>query len=652
MVRRAAGLAFAVVLVVAAAGLPTEPPGNVLVSGEGTVTVYGRPGSFGALDAALPSGQDVATVGLPGFAFPPGRHPHRLVKAGSTLLMAPRDLGVWDHPSSGDLFVAAFELGTKKLTTISIPTTAGKASVWRDGHAIAPSIADIVPVGDDMAVYTAWPTQIEQNPERDGDWPVLGLLLKENGQWKAGFKWTGGSLRAAGWDKACPPDKKRPDQSDCRGLGRMARLKSGEIVVTQQDGLAVIRVQRGLVELVAQYDFPAGAGKPWEVTAHPAEDRFVVGLKVQNGPSTVQEFQLQGGSVIPLSARLLPAEPKATGATPSSPRNDEPVKATGRAGYGASAYDASGNLWVARNNEVGAGPVAIFTKPRCAPAPGPVVCRPDYEVNQPQKFDTAEGMLFDPATNTMLYLARHGVLLAIRFDGKTFSIGNAVDLGSRLLLGGDVDTHVAHQLGVVDQGKVWLPGLQHKPGTVAAPYDHWLYAVNLSDLFAPAPHVLPVTPGRTVTIQAERTVDNSTRVIPGTAGLQHVVAKVTAGGCSDFPAGVACAADNVAGNGFQVGHDSIFGYIGDPIAYQIRVPESGTYRLSLHASTYPNISTSAVEITVAGQSARIPVPPGWNYHHLSATTMFTLPAGVHTVLVGHRPGEHGWFLNSLTFQRI
>lgn len=587
ILRRSAEVVALLALVVAATGVQTQPHEADTSQAEATVTVYGRPGSFGALTQTVPSGQELAKAGVPGWAFPAGRQPHRVVKAGNTLLLAARDLGNWEHPSSGDLFAGAFDLTTKRLSIIRIPTTASKRSVWRDGHATAPSISDIVVLDDNTAVYTAWPTQLFQDLAKDGTWPVLGLLIKVDGQWKAGPSWTGGSLRAAGWEKACPQEQvpeyvtvaANPNQSDCRGLGRMTRLRSGDIVVTQKTGFLIVRVAReGFVDLKAQYDFPAGAGSPWEVTAHPIEDRFVVGLRFGSGPPTVQEFKWdkESASIAALSGRLLPGD-------------------SGK-GYGAATYDAFGNLWLSRwDGDVTGGALAVFARQRCAPAVQAVVCRPDYDISQAKYYGAAQALMLDPVTNTVIYLARFGVMQAMRFNGETFTISNPVDFGSRLLLGRE-GAYVEHRAGAVIGNRVWLTGLQHQPGTVAAPFDQWLYSVNLSDLFTPAAHLLPSDPSFSATIQIAQTAETGTTQERLPTGVTNVISKAGFGFCSDSPAGSACATDQVPGNGFYLRDDNTgYGVLHGTITYQIKVLEPGSYRLTARVFAFPVTKNAVVE---------------------------------------------------------
>jgi hypothetical protein len=89
--------------------------------------------------------------------------------------------------------------------------------------------------------------------------------------------------------------------------------------------------------------------------------------------------------------------------------------------------------------------------------------------------------------------------------------------------------------------------------------------------------------------------------------------------------------------------------------YQVKVLDPGTYRLSARVFAFPATGPNAVmEINVAGQRARIPVPdnPTWAWRNIQASATITLPAGVHTVTISSQPGEYGWSASSLTWQRI
>jgi hypothetical protein len=670
------GLAIAVLFTVAPdlprSGGPVPAP----VPAGATVTLYGRAGTFGSVGSTTPSGQQVVLNAVPGWGFPPGVQAYRTtLAADGTVFVA----GLGHHvdftkPTADELVVAAYDPRVNRFSTIQLTTAEGAAT----GRA-APSIADLEPVAGGAAVaFTARPGR--DGPQDQGGWPAFGILTKVDGQWQVARgpggwtnQWTVGVLRAGTADA---------------GLGEMAALpRSRDLIVTQDTGLLALRLAgpdaagRYAVRVVGRYAYPMTVGDRTvavrevqvDPTGRPGDERFTVGLDVASRatftPRVIQEFTYdrRNGAIRPVSAPLIPGD-----------RNRE---GTAFYGYGTFMYDDRGNLWVSRLDGFRGGKLAVYAAGagrrklaggQCRYRPGrPLAdyltraggriawgqaCRPDYDILQAQQLPGMQGLVQDLSTKDIVALAFGGVLMPVRATGTgsamSFRIGNLLDIGRKLLPSYDGDW-ADHRLGGVDSAhRVWLTAMHGRPGHVGASLDQWLYSVDTTDLFAPAPVPVPDTPGQAVTIQAERSATVSAIRKRGTWATVDVDSDVFVHACLDLPATTtSCGYDGVAGNGFVLGDDYGFGHLRGTVEYRIDVPRAGAYRLSFRVGTFPVTKDARIALAAGGHVYTNKVSTGGSWRTVRAAETVALPAGAQTIALSVPPGGGGWFLNSFTLQR-
>jgi hypothetical protein len=682
-----------------------------------TITIYGRPGSFGALGDAVPSGQRLVKRSVPGWGFPAGRQGARTaLAADGTVLIAGRDHGMSllppaAAPTAAELVVATYQPATNRYSDVRIATSTGRDRVLdRAGRPAAPSIADLEPIAGGTAVaFTVWPADADLDTARDGSWPMFGVLTTVDGRWQAAptNQWTAEQLRGSGpaGPQACPERPEPPVRGECRGFTEMAAMaRSRDIIVAQyaglpsnqNGGLTALRITgpdaagRFTVRVTGHYMYPRVrdpltadpndhlAIAPRAIEADPTsrlgDERFAVTLDVVNGnsrdsPTVVQEFSYDAGTgaIRPVSAPLIPGDRAPDGAVH---------------GFGAVLYDSGGNLWAARTTGLHTGKLAVYaitgdsrrtesTQCRFDPLRSMEsyvttgssgrrfwgqACRPDYDILQAQEQLGSLGMTEDPVSHDIVVLYLDGGLMVIRPSGSgtamTFQIGNLVDLGRKLLPIAQTDFPNHWLAGVDGRHRLWLSGTQGRPDGVEVALDQWLYSVDLGDLFEPPPVVLPVVPGRSVTIQAERTATISTTQRTGVWATADVVSDAHTRPCLELLPSVDCAADGAPGNGFVLADASRYGKLAGAVEYRVSVARAGTYRVAYRVATFVVTSGARIELGAGDRTYDTPVSTGGGWRTVWHEEPVALAAGEQYLRLSVPSGAGGWYLNSLTLRRI
>jgi hypothetical protein len=662
----AAGLA----LVVAGAGAAwlvsrpesATPPAKAPVFA--TVTLHGRDGTFGSLGPTTPSGQPAAHASVPGWDFAPGVLASRSVLAadGSVLLAGAAHNLDFSAPTADRVTVAAYRPDANAFTTIPIgPVGPG-----------APSVADLAPVDGGVAFVTR-----PARGARSDRWPAFGLLTTVEGQWRV------------------VPVTGAPSGADFNGLATLPR--SRHVLVARvgskgeaNGGLLALRLDgpdrdgRFTAEVTATYPYPrVGDGQVAvrevrvDPTSREGDERFAVGLDVDRGEGEfprqlVQEFRYDAADrrITPVSAPVIPGD-----------RNGD--RGTGAFfNYTSFLYDHAGNLWVGRTDEFRGGPLAVYTAGagrrrlaggECrfrpdqpldrlrAVAGGASIwgraCPPDYDLLQARHLSAIVGLAQDPASKDIAAVAFWGTVLAVRAvpsgAGLAFQVGNPVDLGRKLLPVAPDDLAL-NLLGPVDGGhRAWITGMHSAPAEAGKHRDQWLYSVDLADLFDPAPVPLSGTPGRSVTIQAERSSTVTTTLRAGhRAAGQEVVSDVTVQECSATAGGTNCGFDQTPGDGFVIADESRFGRLRGDLDYRVQVPTAGDYRVSYRAATFPVTKGARIALSAGGRAYSQAVDTGGRWQTVTVTKPVALPAGPQTIRLSVPEGGAGWFLNSFTLQRV
>jgi hypothetical protein len=662
----AAGIA----LVVAGAGAawlvsrPESAPPPAKAPVFATVTLHGSEGTFGSFGPTTPSGQPVGHAAVPGWDFAPGVQAARSVLAadGSVLVAGAAHNVDYSAPTADRVTVAAYRPDANAFTTVQIgPVGPG-----------APSVADLAPVDAGVAFVT--------RPARgaaSGQWPAFGLLTTVEGQWRAA------------------PVSGAPSGADFNGLATLPR--SRHVLVARvgskgeaNGGLLALRLAgpdregRFTAEVTATYPYPRIADGQVAIrevrvdpTSRDGDERFAVGLDVDRGEKDfprqlVQEFRYDAAArrIAPVSAPVIPGD-----------RNgDQGIGAFFN--YTSFLYDHAGNLWVSRSDEFSGGPLAIYTagvgRRRLASgdcrfqpdqpldrlravAGGASVwgraCPPDYDILQPRHLAAIVGLAQDPASKDIAALAFRGTVLAVRAvpsgAGLAFQVGNPVDLGRKLLPVAQDDLAL-HLLGPVDGAhRAWIAGM-HSARTGAGMHrDQWLYSVDLADLFDPAPVTLSDTPGRSVTIQAERSSTVTTTLRDGNrAGDQEVVSDLTVQDCSATVGGTNCGFDQTPGDGFVIADETRYGRLRGDVDYRVQVPTAGEYRVSYRAATFPVTKGARIALSAGGRTDSQAVNTGGRWQTVTVSKPIALPAGPQTIRLSVPEGGAGWFLNSFTLQRV
>lgn len=627
-----------VVLWMVSPAIPPPAGHNEVYSGQATVTIVGRPGSFGPSRDALPSGQRLGRLEAPGWDFPAARKPGAAVVAGDGSLLMPAvshndSLTV---PTSPEMAVVAYDPRTNTSQTIRLSSTAG--AVNTKGMQVAATVTGLAPMPDGSVAFSAWTEGVETAA------PVFGLLTKVDGQWR--------SLPANQW-KARTLGIHRP-------LG-LARLPASNDLLIAHDGASLTALRISGPDLNggygvharAAYSQPDGATireVHTDPTGQRGAERFVLGLEKPDSPPAIQEFSYHHGTgaFTALSAPILPGDKHKVTQRPY--------------GYATSVYDRLGNLWAARTERGLSGNLAVFTGgtgERCKPGFGAWgrACRPDYDIVQATELRPPRALLEDTASGTMVLLTDGGLLMPVRTKtsakGLDFQIGNLVDIGGKLLTVGE-GSNVDIQPGVVDRdGHLWFPTTRAahdtRGGTLT---QHWLFVVNLGELFDPPPIRLADVPSRAVTIQAENTLTISTKQGPGKTAAVEVHSNAHVAECYDALTN-GCSYDNTLGNGFFVLDESRYGFLNGKLEYRVAVPVPGRYRVSYQVGTFAVSAQARIKMSIADRSYVTAVGTEGDWRPMRSDDLVWFEAGVQTITIEpENPRTGGWFLNSLTLQRV
>ena len=667
-VRRWTGIAAVPLLVMAGVGpaapAPQRPESGPEPGPPSTITVYGRPGTFGALEARIPTGQGLTGVGVPEWGLPTGwQADASAVARDGTVLVAGRPATAPGSPAAAPgPVIGVFSPATGRHSTLLLDGVDGRSTV-----------TDLEPVGDAVAVMFT-------------PGPRLGVLTTAGGRWRLApapevLTAACPSGRCAGpADVTALPgtrDLVVASSGDAGGNGSLIGLR---LIGPDRAGRFTFRVQAG-------YTYPAvpdpATGdrhrlrvSPVEVRADPTSRggrwRLAVGLTVSDAkgrrPRVLQEFSYDSRAIEPLSAPLLPGD-RLTDLW------RRPVDFLWP--FGTSAYDGRGNLWVARTDGLRGGTLAVYAAPAAgAPVGGCVyrpgrrldsyvsragdtvewgqTCRPDYGILQASETRAMEGIAVDPVTGDVMALALGGYVLPIRVSGAgkalRFRVGGLVDVGLKLLPAEPGVLRREWLAGIGPDHRLWLVS-SYFPG--APGRDHWLFAVAPDDLFDPASVDLADTPGRMVAVQAERTLTTGTVQRPGSVTARIVVdSEAYVAECQTWMSTNECGHDDEPGDGVFVRDDSGFGHLTGELAYRVRVPVEGRYRLVYRVFTFPKVSRARIKLSVAGQTVTTPIASLGRWGQVYEDRPLDLPAGVHTVRLAPPPGGGGWALSWFGLQRM
>jgi hypothetical protein len=705
----------AAIAVAAFLGLPASvpitdvPPDAGPTSG--TVTVYGRKGSFGAATGTVPSGQDLGRHPVPGWGLPAGLQAGRLTVAadGSVVFGGVDHNANFTDPTSGEAAIGTYDPHTNRYANVLLQTSTGQRRVHNElGQPVGPSIVDVEPVGDGRAVaFTARPAYAGQDLAETGVWPVFGVLTRVAGEWRVASvgnwtnQWTGAQLRKTNpgvSERSCPEHPDAPGLSECRGLGEMATLpRSHDLIVAQYQSrrppdatsgaLLALRVSgpdptgRFSVRVIAQFAYPAIKDPmtpdpndylqvaPRSIIANPTsahgDERFLVGFDVtssgaRHAPPVVQEFRYDAGAsaITPVTVPFIPGD---------RTENKQTFY-----GYGSTLYDSSGNLWASRLNVLQAGSLAVYAGgPTCRLDPRRSMesytsttdalrvwgagCRPDYDILQARRLLGSQGLAEDPVTGDIVSLSLLGMVMAIRPQGSgkqmTFRLGNLVDLGRKLLPTVE-DGFPDHRMGAIDaEHRLWVAATHARPGRSEVRLDQWLYSIRVDELFEPVPIQVPSVPGAAVTIQAERTLTTTTAHRKGAWAPAAVDSDAYFGFCGDLPSNTGCSYDHNPGSGFTLIDDTGFGHLNGAVEYRVQVRTAGRYRLGFRVATFRVTKDARIQFVADGNAYTVPVATPGDWRTIWARDFVTLPAGVQTIRLDTPKGGGGWALNSFTLQR-
>ena len=623
-----------VVLWAVSPAVPPATPAAGAYADQATITIVGRAGSFGPLREAVPSGQRLGQLEVPGWAFPAARKPSNAVIAtdGSLLMPAISHNDSLTVPTSPEMAVAAYDPRTNTSEIVRLATT--PAAVGPKRMMIAPTVTGLVPLPGGAVAFIGWTEGLESAA------PAFGLLTKVDGQWRSlpANRWTAHALGLT-----------RP-----RGLARLPG--SGDLIVAQDGGaITALRVTgpdlSGRYAVIKRGAFAHPADVTMrEVHADPTgrlgAEGFVVGMDRPGSPPVVQEFRYdeRTGKLTARSAPLLPG--------------DESPLSKKLYGYPMGLYDRMGNLWAARQESFLSGRLAVYTRERCPPdaSPWARACRPDYDIIQASELRAPRGLIEDPVSGTMVLIVEGGMLMPVRAKasggGLAFEIGNLVDIGGKVMTIGE-GSSVDSRPGAVDRsGRLWFPTSRatHDAGGTTS-IDHWLFTVKLGELFTPPPVRLPDVPGRRVTIQTENTVTISTRQAAGKTAAREVDSDAYFSECTDTPS-ISCGNDGTPGNGFYLRDSTGYGHLQGSLAYRVDVPVAGNYRLSYQVSTFEATKEAEIEMTIADRKHVTAVSTNGDWRPMRTGEIVWFHAGVQTITIAPTKGGGGWFLNSMTLQRV
>lgn len=616
---------------------PRVPPAGPALSAPAvpaTVTLVGRPGSFGPLRTSLPSGQRLDRVGVPGWALLGARKPGDAVIAVDGTVMMPAishndDLKAVTSP---EMSIVAYDPRNNTTETIRLSTT---SAMGPDRMMMAPTVTALLPLPGGAVAFIAWTEGLDT-----AALPSFGLLTKVDGHWQA-----------------LPENRFSGKEVGISKPQALTRLPaSGDLIVAQQGGrLTPIRVTgpdltgRYSVQARPAFDHPDAAIMSHitaDPTGKPGAEVFAVDVELAGSLPAVQEFSYDSGSgaLTVVSAPLVPGDKH-----PFSGK---------RFGYRASLYDPAGNLWAARDEDVAGGRLAVYTGPRCQPnkSAWAIDCQPTYDIAQGAMLPPGKALMSDPATSTIVMLTEQGFLMPVRAKasrdgGFTFEVGNLVDIGLKVLTDGE-DSTMDIKPGAIDRtGRLWLPasrGNHNSEGITTV--SHWLLSVNLDELFAPPPTRLSDVAGQSTVIQAENTTNTTTRRTRGATAKWDITSETLSRECDASPP-AGCGFDNTIGNGFYVAGSTGSGFRSGTLTYRVQVPIGGNYWLRYHASTSKDAKDARIALEVGDHKLVTTVATNTGWASIKVAEPLWLEAGLHTLTVTAPPGGEGWFLNYLSMQR-
>jgi hypothetical protein len=669
----AVGLVVVVLIGVGPAERPgTQTPGPVAPLEQATVTLHGRDGSFGVLGAgvpaeALPSGQSLARWPVHGWTFPAG------AQAGATTVA-----------SDGTVLVAGAGFDETQETAEPMPVAAyrpgtGAATVIEQ---VAPSIEDLAPVGD-AVVFTA-------------AGPVLGVLTTVEGHWRVAQTWAGadlGGVSRLGTVVALPGSGHLiaavlPDPESDQPGGLLALALTGP----DPDGRFGLTVT-GEYQLPDRVYDPVN-GNPLQLfafglhadpTRAAGEERFAVVLRDRGAderPLVLQEFRYdaRAGTLEPVTAPTISGSQTANG---------------DYLGFASALYDRDGNLWVARHHalylgetvlNLGGGRLAVYARSEdggspidCgfdpddspsdyrtgsgADAEWGQDCPPDYDIVQTQELPVVLGLAQSP-DGDVVALSLLGGLIAIRPTGSgddmTFQVGNPIGLAFELLPATRGGLVLARSGGFDPDGQLWLAASHSppdprrppdQPAPPAATLDQWLYEVDTSSVFQPAPVLLPVVPGQTARIPSSYTSTTATFPQYEFPPTVDIVSQAHFGSCLADRAGLGCSHDGVPGGGWELKHHKGWGHLGGEVSYRVQVPRAGRYRVAYRVGTFPQTERARITLTVGDQEYSTPVSTGGVWRTIPQAEPIDLAAGVHTITLAPPEGGGGWYFTWFTLRR-
>ncbi len=596
---------------------------------EATVVVHGRDRSFGALGDVLASGQELATAPVTGWSFPAGARPGRtVVAADGTVLIATSAMTIGVYDPQANVF-----------TTVELSK--------HDG-----AVTDLLVLGDGAVAFTA-----------TGAGPVFGVLTRQGGRWRlaAQHPVTGA-------------------QPGAEGLHQVARFAGSGHLLVLGEKMSVLKLDGDYrPQVVASYRHPlsqlrfSAAEASTDPTSVAGDERFVVGLEhgqMATHPRVVQEFSYDqaAGAIRPVSAPLLPGH-----FHPASERSYS---------FDHAVYDAQGNLWVASSHGKDGGRLHVFARGAAGRRPGSATCpfdpqRPmenyvttepgkrqvagsvcpaDFQVLQPKDLPASVGLVADLAGSTVISIGGPGQVFAVRAQGTgaqlTFTVGNLVDVGRKVLpiAPGDL---LGHRAGAVDaKQRLWFPVVHERPVNPGAALTQWLVSVELGDLFTPKPIRLSAMPGEVVTVQAERSITTGTELQKLSKLVTEVDSLTYGRPCDDAWRIVGCGYDQAAGDGFVAADNHVFGHRGDPLSYTVEVTEPGTYSFSYQAGAWDRSRVAAIQLAVLGRVITTQISNEGGWRTFASKEDLEFPAGVHTLTITSPEGTAGWFLNSFTLRRL
>ncbi|CAO5228159.1 hypothetical protein [Frankia sp. AgKG'84/4] len=507
---------------------PSVPAGERVPLPSDLLTIYGAPGTFGALGEA---GSTTRVTEVPGWGFGSGQAAFMsAVAADGTVFMCTTPFtDDQSKPTGFDMEIEVFEPEALRFTRLVIPSSKGRTNLPRldpgyrgVGGGDTSDVAVIPgPDGGQRVVFTSLSPFFGWNTATDGELPSVGELRRDgpSGRWV--YDPTA-SFTASQLARNAPPNiaaRAFPvlaplNPRSARGPTSITRLpRSGHLVIAQymgsgpggtDNGSLLVLDESGRVRAHWQYPQVRPLGvelvvNPREVTADPTsapdDERFVLisdvrGLDYDTQPFPIQEFSY--------SASRATITPKSTAvrAVQDGSRMESAV------------FGRDGTLYVARTGKDGLRAETLAVYPKLGRERGLVTRtpaienwpvntwgvenNPDYLVTGTDRGGLVRSVTLDPTTGAVLLAGLDGLVQAVRPAGSgsrmTFRTGEPIDVGLNRLR--DPSTrYVGVRRGAIDAARrsLWLPVNQMVLNSLPWPYppfklDQWLLRVNLDVL--------------------------------------------------------------------------------------------------------------------------------------------------------------------------